>query len=116
MERNFNAKANSKKPKVTFTLVIHPPDLGIDFKTLGKRARSPKGNAKAKPNPAIPKVSWVAPPSAVKDPTNSDPKIGPVHEKDTIANVNAIKNKPKTPPEEEALSERFPQELGKVSS
>jgi hypothetical protein len=90
--------------------------LGIDFRKLGKRARSPKGSAKANPNPAIPMVNWVAPPSAVKDPTNNDPKMGPVHEKDTIANVNAIKNKPKTPPEEEALSEKFPQELGKVIS
>ena len=39
----------------------------------------------------------MAPPSAVNDPANNDPKIGPVHEKETIANVNAMKKIP-TPP------------------
>ena len=115
-ERNFNASANSRKPNVTFNLVIQPPDLGIDFRALGKRASKPKGNAKAIPNPAIPEVNSIAPPSTVMEPTNSDPKIGPVHEKDTIANVNAIKNVPIIPPIEAKLSERLTQVTGKVSS
>ena len=61
-------------------------------------------------------VNSIAPPSTVMEPTNSDPKIGPVHEKDTIANVNAIKNVPIIPPIEAKLSERLTQVTGKVSS
>ena len=98
------------------TLVIHPPDLGIDLSKLGKNANKPKGRAKANPNPAIPTVNWSAPPSAVREPANSDPKIGPVQEKDTMAKVSAIKNIPNILRPVEAASDRFPQLLGKVNS
>ena len=116
LDKNFKANANSKKPKVTLTLVIHPPDLGMDLRALGKKANNPKGSAKANPKPAIPKVSWSAPPSTVIEPASNEPNIGPVHEKDTIAKVSAIKKIPNTPPPAEAASERFPQLLGKVNS
>ena len=116
LDKNLSASASSKKPNVTFTLVIHPPDLGTDLRALGNSANSPKGKAKAKPKPAIPTVNWLAPPSDDSDPANSDPNMGPVHEKETIAKVSAIKKVPNTPLLAEALSERFPQLLGSVNS
>jgi len=33
-----------------------------------------------------------------KDPAKSEPKIGPVHEKETMDSVSAIKKTPKIPP------------------
>jgi hypothetical protein len=83
----------------------------MDLRALGKNAKNPKGRAKANPKPAIPTVSWSAPPSAVSEPASNEPKIGPVQEKDTIAKVRAIKKIPNTPPLPEAASERFPQLL-----
>src|SRR5690554_1394738 len=115
-DKNFRAKANSKNPRTTFTVFSHPPDLGREFNQLGNKAKRAKGSAKATPKPPIPAVSCIAPPSAVREPAKSEPRIGPVHEKETIAKVNAIKKTPIIPPMFEALSILFPQELGKVSS
>ena len=53
-ERNFNAKANSKKPKITFTEFIQLPDFGNFLSELGKIANNPKGSPNASPNPSIP--------------------------------------------------------------
>ena len=53
-----------------------------------------QGEGQSKSKSALPTVNWSAPPSAVREPASSDPKIGPVHEKDTMAKVSAIKNIP----------------------
>jgi hypothetical protein len=46
----------------------------------------------------------VAPPSEFNDVPNTNPKAGPIHEKETIIKVNAMKNIPIIPPLFEALS------------
>ena len=115
--KNFNPKASSINPKTTLTEFNHPPDFGNLFIHDGKNANNVKGKAKAKPKPLIPIVSWVAPPSAVKELPKSVPKIGPVHEKDTIASVSAIKKTPMKPPILLALlSIAALQDCGKVNS
>ena len=118
LERNLKAKANSKKPNTTFTVVIQPPDLGKEFNQAGNNANSAKGKASAKPNPVMPMVKLVATlPSASVVLPKSPPKIGPVQEKETMAKVKAIKKIPKPPPTfEEAESILLAQELGKVNS
>ncbi len=73
-------------------------------------------------NPSIPNNGPVGifpsivgpPPVAVS--TNKVPIIGPVHEKETNANVPAIKKMPNRPPLSAALSVLFTQEDGSVSS
>src|SRR5829696_3613713 len=85
-EKNFTAKANSKNPKTIFTEVSHPPDFGNDCSQLGKSANKAKGRASPRPKPDIPNVNWVAPLSLVNTPAKSEPSIGPVHEKETMAN------------------------------
>ena len=95
LDKNLSAKASSTKPSDTFTCCNQPPDLGNLLNTLGKKDNTPKGNAKAVPKPSIPAVSCIAPPSAVSEPTSKEPSIGPVHEKETTASVNAIKKMPK---------------------
>ena len=55
-------------------------------------ANKVNGKANANPKPAIPCVNAQAPPC--KEPTNKVPKIGPVHEKETIAKVMAMKKIP----------------------
>ena len=59
---------------------------------FGKIANNPKGSANATPNPASPVVNGQAPP--LKEPTSNEPRIGPVHEKDTIAKVKDMKKMP----------------------
>ena len=94
-ERNFNANANSMKPKNTFTVFSNPPLFGREFNHCGNKAKRAKGRPRATPNPASPAVKGQAPSVAV--PTNNVPKIGPVHEKDTMAKVTAMKNTPANP-------------------
>src|SRR5688572_23289087 len=94
LEKNLTASASSKKPNTTFTVVNHPPDFGNDCSQPGKRANKANGNARPKPNPPIPKDNCVAPPSFDKAPANKEPRIGPVQEKETMANVSAIKKMP----------------------
>src|SRR5579871_208758 len=93
-ERNFIAIANSKKPKTTFTELSHPPDFGKEWSHPGNMANNANGNANPKPNPAIPKLNWRAPPLLDNAPANNEPRIGPVQEKETTANVSAIKKIP----------------------
>ena len=95
-ERNLNANANSKNPKNTLTVFNQPPDFGKEFIQPGNIANKAKGNAMANENPNIPTIGAIPPFEA--DSTNSVPTIGPVQEKDTIANANAIKKIPITPP------------------
>ena len=97
-DKNLKANANSKNPNTTLTVFSQPPDFGKAFNILGNIANNANGKPKAKPKPPIPAVNCQAPPSAVKEPANSDPNIGPVQENDTKASVNAIKNIPKIPP------------------
>src|SRR6056300_576877 len=104
LDKNLSASANSKKPNTTLTVVIQPPDLGRAFKAFGKSANSTKGSPKATPKPNIPMLNCIAPPSAVKEPANRDPKIGPVQEKETIASVSAIKKIPSPPRTADASS------------
>ena len=115
-DRNFKANANSRKPKITLILFIHPPDLGIDWSALGKTANKANGKANAAPKPPIPTVSCIAPESEDKELASKDPKIGPVQENETIAKVSAIKKIPKTPPPDAAVSDLLPHPLGKVNS
>jgi hypothetical protein len=82
-DKNFNAKANSKNPKVTFTVFNQPPDCGMEFNQPGKAANNPNGNASAVENPSIATIGPIKPPCA--DSTNTLPTIGPVHENDTRA-------------------------------
>src|SRR4051812_7913258 len=55
-------------------------------------ANNAKGKASAAPNPAKPIVTGHGP--CVKEPTNKEPRITPVHEKETITSVKAIKKIP----------------------
>jgi hypothetical protein len=113
-DKNLNARAISKNPNVTFTEFNHPPDCGNEFNHPGKAANYANGRAIANENPNIPIIGPIIPPEAAS--TNNVPTIGPVQEKETRANVNAIKNIPINPPLSEALSDLFTQELGRVIS
>src|SRR5690606_23469281 len=113
--RNFKASANSKNPSVIFTLFSQPPEDGRLFKRLGNMAKSVNGiaNANAKPNIPIegPKSSPI-----VAACTSKVPIIGPVQEKDTTANVAAMKNRPIKPPLSALLSNLLASEVGRVIS
>ena len=56
------------------------------------------------------------PPSAESEPANNEPRMGPVHEKETIAKVRAIKKMPILPLRLAPSSVAFPQEDGSVNS
>src|SRR4029434_4141571 len=75
---------------------------GRDCSQFGKIANTVNGNASAKPKPASPAVKGQDPWAAV--PANSEPRMGPVHEKETIASVNAIKKIPTTSRPDRALA------------
>ena len=115
LDKNFRANANSKNPRVTFKVFIQPPDLGIFLINLGKNDKIEKGTPKANPKPSIPKVNSVGP-LEFNEPASRDPKIGPVHEKETIDNVKAIKKIPKIFLREEEDSDLLAQELGREIS
>ena len=117
LDKNFKAKASSTKPKTTFTVFIHPPDFGRLCNACGNKAKSPKTIAHARPNPANANVNnigtLVEPVTALP---SKLPKIGPVQEKETITNVNAMKKIPISPPASSALEDLLAIELGKVIS
>ena len=94
----------------------HDPDFGKFSNTLGNIANNANGNPKATPKPPIPAVNCQAPPSLVMELARSDPKIGPVQEKETTARVKAIKKTPKTPPKVSPLVDLSTQLEGNVSS
>ena len=95
-DKNLKAKANSRNPKTTFTVFNHPPDFGKECNQPGNMANSINGRANAKENPNIPTIGAIPPFEAAS--TNKVPTIGPVQEKDTIANANAMNNIPTIPP------------------
>ena len=116
LDKNLKASANSKKPKTTFVVLSQPPDLGRALSMFGNIAKSVKGKPRAKPKPPIPAVNCQAPPSLDKDPAKSEPKIGPVHEKETMDNVSAIKKTPTIPPKFSPLLVKLVQREGRVNS
>ena len=97
LDKNLSANANSINPRQTFIVFYQLPDFGICSSTFGNMANNAKGKPNAIPKPAIPAVNSQAPESPLSDPASSVPKIGPVHENETIAKVNAIKNIPTKP-------------------
>ena len=100
--RNLNAKPISSRPNTTFTLFNHPPLCGKLFNHPGKAENNPKGSARAEENPSITAVGAAKDPVAA--PAKADPTRGPVHEKDTIASVAAMKKMPMMPPRSDAAS------------
>lgn len=116
-DKNFKASASSTKPRTTFIVFIHPPDLVSFCKACGNNAKIPKIIAQAKPKPVNAKVNNTG---TLTDPVtalpNKLPKIGPVHENETITNVRAIKKIPMIPPASSALEDLLAIELGSVIS
>src|SRR5262245_8595196 len=92
LDKNLNASATSTKANTFFTVSNQPPDLGSDFSKLGKIANKPKRKASEEPKPDRPAVNGQAPP--LGDATSKERKMGPVHEKDTIARVSDMKKIP----------------------
>ena len=92
----MNAKANSRNPKTTFTVLSHPPDFGKECSQPGNSAKSINGKAKANEKPNIPTIGAIPPLEAAS--TRSVPTIGPVQENETIANAKAINKMPIIPP------------------
>src|SRR5690554_1326876 len=94
--KNFKPNASKIKAKTTFMEFNHPPDFGSFFKADGKIASNVNGAAKANPKKDIPIRGRIPPTctaSIMRAPIN-----GPVHEKDTITVVRAIKKAPTKPP------------------
>ena len=91
----MSAKAISTKPKVTFTTFIQLPLLGTVLSHWGKRAKRVKGNAKAMAKPSMPMTGPTM--LEVTTCTSRKPMMGPVQEKLTSTNVNAIKKMLKMP-------------------
>ena len=116
LDKNFNAKASSINPKETLIVFNHPPDYGNDSSIFGNIANNANGSPSASPNPPIPTVNSQAAESLEIDPASSDPNIGPVQEKDTIANVRAIKNIPIIPPADSLLADLSTQDEGSDNS
>src|SRR5690625_1175705 len=110
LERNFKARASSRRPRTTFTAFNQPPAFPILFSQLGKIANKAKGMAKATEKPSIPMRGPALPPLAAN--TNKLPIIGPVQEKETIVRVSAIKKIPPMVVIPDLESARVDQELG----
>ena len=113
-DKNLNAKASSKNPNTTLTVLSHPPDLGIECSHPGKAAKKAKGSAIANEKPNIPIIGAIPPSEAAC--TKSVPTMGPVQENDTIASAKAIKKMPTKPLRSAWASILVLHELGKVSS
>ena len=115
VDRNFKAKASSRKPNTTFTVFNQPPDFGNPLSQPGKAAKSMNGKESAKEKPNM----VTAGPSNSPDVaalTKAVPINGPVQEKLTKDKVKAMKKMPNRPPFCEASSLLFTQDEGKVSS
>ncbi len=115
MLKNLRAKANSKKPNTTLTLLSQPPDLGKLFNQPGKMANKVNGKAKASEKPVIPMAGPSKAPRVAAS-TSKVPMIGPVQLNDTNARVKAMKKMPNTPPRSVLASILFTQLEGKVIS
>ena len=113
--KNLRAKASSRKPKVTLTVLSHPPDLGRPLSQPGKAANKIKGSDRAKLNPNMPTAGPRSSPlTAVA--TKSWPISGPVQLKLTRARVNAIKKIPRIPLRWDWSSALLTQDEGSVIS
>ena len=95
---------------------IQLPDFGADFSHEGKKAKRVNGRARARANPNIPTAGAMILPD-VPISTRRNPIIGPVHEKLTSTNVNAMRKMLSNPDVEDAfLSTALFQEEGRVIS
>ena len=104
------------KPKTTFKVVIHDPDLGACFSQEGKRAKSVKGSASAKAKPNMPMPGAIQFPLVVVS-TRSRPMMGAVHENDTNTNVKAMRKMLSSPVVDDAFeSTAFAHESGSLIS
>ena len=116
-ERNFKAKASSRKPNVTFTTLSQPPLLGALLSHVGKRAKRVNGNANARAKPNMPTVGARAEPPLVLTSTSRKPMMGPVHEKLTNESVKAMRKMLRRPVVRSALlSTAEPHDEGSVIS
>src|SRR5688572_33226946 len=96
MLKNFNAKASSKNPNVTFTAFNQPPDLGMLLIISGKNAKNVNGNANASEYENIINIGLrICPPA---ESASTLPTIGTVQLNEMSTSVNAIKNTPINPP------------------
>ena len=50
----MRARASSRKPSTTLTVLSQPPLLGMDLSMVGNMAKMVKGNARANAKPNIP--------------------------------------------------------------
>ena len=75
---------------MTLTVFNQPPDLGNCFIKDGNMANNANGMAKAMAKPPIPTAGASVPPQEAAS-TNRVPIMGPVQEKETKTNVNAMK-------------------------
>src|SRR5690606_13484507 len=96
-------------------LFNQPPLLGRVFNQPGTMAKNINGNAMANEKPSIPTMGAIIFPLEAAS-INKVPTIGPVHENDTMASANAMKNIPMIPPRSACLSTLFAHELGKLMS
>ena len=110
LDKNLKAKPISSSPKTTLTLLSHPPDWGNEFNQPGKAENNINGKASASENPNITAVGAANEPVAA--PANALPTRGPVHEKETMAKVAAMKKIPINPPRSAAWSVLFAQLVG----
>ena len=116
LERNFIARISSAKPNTFLTVSIHPPDLGSDLSRFGKKANNVNGSPRAKPKDVMPTTRLSLPSAVAERLPSSVPIRGPVHEKETMTNVRAIKKIPMSPPTLEAESTLVARELGSAIS
>ena len=110
----FFAAQGTRKNQNSVHLYKYLERIGVNLKSLNDKNEN--GNASANPNPKIATVKSVAPESTVRDPTSKEPRIGPVHEKETIANVNAMKKIPVKLVISDDESELFSHLTGRVIS
>ena len=104
------------KPKTTFSVFIHVPDLGACFNHEGNSAKSVKGKANARANPNIPSAGASQLPLVAVS-TNSKPTMGAVQENDTNTRVKAMRKMLSNPLVCEAFeSTAFAQRSGSLIS
>ncbi len=103
-------------PSTTLTVLSQLPDLGRVFSQDGKIANRVNGIDSANANPNMPTVGAMKLPCVAAS-TSSHPIIGPVHENDTRASVNAMKKRLSQPLElSTLLSILFVHEAGNTIS
>ena len=101
---------------MTLTVFNQPHDLGNCFIKEGNMANNANGMAKAMAKPPIPTAGASVPPQEAAS-TNRVPIMGPVQEKETKTNVNAMKKIAMIPVAESAfLSSLLLHDAGRVIS